>query len=195
MRCGKCKGDHDTVSEVRSCFGVSATVPVARSTVSPGQRSLAHALARERKPLPWAEGESDEVYHQSIEQMDLEAVREFLDQMLKQPYLQVDARQLFEQLENGRYALETDGDIRFYRVSGKAIRRLHELTGAPGDFREQRIYRPVKVLSRITEDRMAALALFGQNVGMCGRCYSPLTQKHTRERGIGDDCYAKTKGA
>lgn len=195
MRCGKCKGDHDTVSEVRQCFGVAATVSAAPTPVSPRQRSLAHALARERQPLPWAEGESDEAYHNRIKVMGLEELREFLDQMLKQPYLREDAKSIFEKLENSKYALETDGDIRFYEVTGKAIRRLYELTGAPGDFRSQRIYRPVKILSRIAEDRLAALALFGQNVGRCGRCYSPLTQKHTRERGIGDDCYAKTKGA
>ena len=194
MKCGACKEDHDTVEEVRGCFGVPATVSAAPAKVSPKQRSLAHALAREREPLAWVGNSSDEAYHNNIEAMQLPDLRRFIDEMLKQPYRKEDAAPLFAQLENGRYAIEQDGDIRFYRIGGTAIRRLYQLIGAPGEFREQRIYRPVKILNAILEDRVAALARYGINVGQCGRCGSPLTQKHTRERGIGDDCYAKTTG-
>lgn len=191
MKCGSCKEDHDTVEEVRSCFGVPATASSAPATVSPRQRSLAHALARERMPLSWMGDVSDDAYHNSIEAMQLPELRRFIDEMLRQPYSKEDAKPLFDRLENGRYALERDGDIRFYRVGGTGVRRLYQLIGAPGDFREQRIYRPVKILNAILVDRVAALALYGLNVGQCGRCGSPLTQKRTRERGIGDDCYAK----
>jgi hypothetical protein len=133
-------------------------------------------------------------FHVLIEGMSLDEMRAFLDEMLKQPYLKGNPKELFARLENGRYALRTDGAVRFYRVSGTAIRRLYELTGAPGSFREQQIYRPVKILSRILEDKIASAALFGMEVGICGRCGSPLTREHTRKRGIGDDCYAKMTG-
>src|SRR3546814_1553442 len=101
--------------------------------------------------------------------------------------------ELFERVDNGKYALknEDDDDIRFYCIGGTLHRILWELTGAPGDFKMQRIYRPEKILKRIGDDPVAAFELFGLNVGTFGRCGSPLTQKHTRQRGIGDTYDAK----
>jgi len=187
MRCGNCKGEHDTVAQVRTCFNTVEGQPSAK------QMSLAQALGREKVRLPEHAGMSEEDYHLFIAGLNRSAMGKFLDKMLKQPNSGLSRDELFGKLENGRYALknEEDDDIRFYHVSGTRHRILWELVGAPGDFRQTRIYRPEKILKRIADDPVAAFALFGLNVGTCGRCGSPLTQKHTRERGIGDTCYAK----
>ncbi|QKY78616.1 hypothetical protein SEA_DRYAD_78 [Streptomyces phage Dryad] len=187
MRCGNCKGEHASVAQVRTCFNTKPGHP------SPKQMSLAQALGREKIRLPEYEGMSEEDYHLAIAALSLKAMGDFLTKMLKQPNSGLSRDELFERVDNGKYALknEDDDDIRFYCIDGTRHRILWELTGAPGDFKMQRIYRPEKILKRIGDDPVAAFALFGLNVGTCGRCGSPLTQKHTRERGIGDTCYAK----
>lgn len=189
MRCGNCKGSHNTVAEVRECFGESGKPSVK-------QMSLAQALGRERVRLAeYAEMEEEE-YHLAIGSLSRGNIGPFIDKMLKQPYDGPTREELFERIDNGKYALQNEegDDIRFYRVSGTRRRILWELLGSPGEFRMQRIYRSEKILKRIADDPIAAFALFGLNVGACGRCGSPLTQKHTRERGIGDICYSKMTG-
>lgn len=187
MRCGNCKGEHASVAQVRSCFSSKPGQPSAK------QMSLAQALGREKVRLPEHKDLSDEEYHLMIAGLSREDMGVFLTKMLKQPNEGPSREELFEKVDNGKYALrnEEDDDIRFYAIGGTRHRVLWELTGAPGDFKMQRIYRPEKILKRIAADPVAAFALFGLNVGTCGRCGSPLTQKHTRERGIGDTCYAK----
>lgn len=187
MRCGNCKGDHPSVALVRSCFANVEGQP------SEKQMSLAQALGREKVRLPEYKDLSEEDYHLAIAGLGRKAMGDFLTRMLKQPSAGMSRDALFERVVNGKYALknEDDDDIRFYCIGGTRHRVLWELTGAPGDFKMQRIYRPEKILKRIGDDPVAAFALFGLNVGTCGRCGSPLTQKHTRERGIGDTCYAK----
>jgi hypothetical protein len=187
MKCGNCKGEHASVAQVRTCFNTKPGQP------SPKQMSLAQALGREKVRLPEHVGLEQKEYELMIAGLSLSDMGRFLDKMLKQPNNGPTREELFDKLDNGRYALknEDDDDIRFYHISGTRHRILWELIGAPGDFRQQRIYRAEKILKRIADDPVAAFALFGLNVGMCGRCGSPLTQKHTRERGIGDTCYAK----
>lgn len=187
MRCGNCKGDHPSVAQVRACFASKPGQP------SPKQMSLAQALGREKVRLPEYAELSEEEYHLMIAGLSLKDMGDFLNRMLKQPNAGASRDELFARVDNGKYALrnEDDDDIRFYAIGGTRHRILWELTGAPGDFKMQRIYRPEKILKRIADDPVAAFALFGLNVGTCGRCGSPLTQKHTRERGIGDTCYAK----
>lgn len=187
MRCGNCKGAHDSVDLVRECFNSSPGKP------SPKQISLAQALGREKVRLPeYAEMPQLE-YERLIDALDREGMKTFLDRMLKQPDSGMSRAEISARIYNGKYALqnEDDEDVRFYLVSGELHKTLWELTGAPGEFRRQRIYRAEKILRRIAADPMAAFALFGLKVGACGKCGSPLTQKHTRERGIGDTCYAK----
>jgi hypothetical protein len=187
MRCGNCKSEHATVAQVRSCFANVEGQP------SEKQMSLAQALGREKVRLPEYLELSEEDYHLAIAGLSRNQMGVFLTKMLKQPSAGMSRDALFERVVNGKYALrnEDDEDIRFYCIGGTRHRILWELTGAPGDFKMQRIYRPEKILKRIGDDPVAAFAMFGLNVGTCGRCGSPLTQKHTRERGIGDTCYAK----
>lgn len=187
MKCGNCKGDHESVAQVRTCFATVEGRP------SEKQMSLAQALGREKVRLPEHAGLEQVQYELMIGDLSRKNIGDFINKMLKQPSAGASRDELFAKITNGRYALhnEDDADIRFYLVGGTHHRILWELTGAPGDFRQQRIYRPEKILKRIGEDPVGAFALYGLNVGSCGKCGSPLTQKHTRERGIGDICYAK----
>lgn len=196
MRCGNCKGSHGSVGEVRDCHSNAKESFGGPVPPSEKQMSLAQALGRERVRLPVYAALSEEEYRLHISELTRANISGFIKEMLKQPHLDgMNSGDLFNVVITGRYALknEEDDDVRFYLVAGKEprFRRLYELTGAPGDFRQTRIYRPNKILARIAADPVAAFALYGMKVGKCGVCHSPLTQKHTRERGIGDICYGK----
>jgi hypothetical protein len=191
VKCGNCKKVHASVAQVRECF-------VTDGAPSEKQMSLAQALGREKVRLPEHAGMSEEEYHLHIAGLKRSTISDFIGRMLKQDNAAPTLRsreELFAAVDPGRYALqnEEDDDVRFYFVAGvePRYRRLYELIGAPGDFRRQRIYRPNKILGRIAEDPTGAFALYGLKVGQCGKCGSPLTQKHTRERGIGDICYGR----
>jgi hypothetical protein len=190
MRCGNCKSEHDSVAQVRSCFATKDGEP------SQKQMSLAQAIGRERVRLPQFDELEQKDYELVIAGLKRSTISDFISKMLKQPYLQESAQGLFDKLHNGKYALRNvdDEDVRFYAIGGDEVRRLYELTGGAGDFKFQRIYRPVGILKRIAADPVGSFALFGIEVGKCGRCGSPLTQDHTRKRGIGDTCYAKLMG-
>ena len=190
MRCGNCKGQHARTAEVKHCYATNAGKP------SDKQMSLAQALGSERVRLPEYQSLSQLDYELMISKLGRKDISEFIGKMLKQEHAGVSRDELFSRVENGKYALKNidDDDIRFYCIGGKRHRILWELTGAPGDFKMQRIYRPEKILQRISFDPLAAFVLFGLNVGECGRCGSPLTNKRTREQGMGDTCKSKMKG-
>lgn len=211
MKCGSCKGDHETVEEVRGCHSGG---PAARhrhgipSIATRRQTSLAHALGRERERLAKYKNLDKAEYEAEINKLSFTEISEFISAMLKQPYVRgaqagyAGWDDKFESIRPGKYALQSeDGAIRFYQVhrlmnDGRGNKRMDvsELTGSPGDFRRRKLLRVYKILSAIHEDPNGAFALFGQKVGQCGVCSSPLTNERTRERGIGDICYDKLTG-
>jgi hypothetical protein len=107
-----------------------------------------------------------------------------------------------EIVPEGRYALmiehsEVGNDIAFYKVdrptegkwAGRVFVKL--ITGGGG---EQRLSWAVtkNVLSRIAEEGAAvASARYGHELDHCGVCGRELTNKASRDRGIGPDCFAK----
>lgn len=191
IKCGNCKGVHSSVEEVRACAASKNNA----SAPSPRALSLAQALARENVPLARYESMERTEYTSLINEMNGAELSVFIREMLKQPKVVKVTWDDWEHVRPGRYALEDDGDIKFYQVSkmiakGKP-RIVYSLVGSPGDFRRTRIYRAERVMERIAADPVAAFARYGVNVGQCGVCSSPLTQKHTRERGVGDICWGR----
>lgn len=101
----------------------------------------------------------------------------------------------------GRYAYDNGTQTIFVQVDRPTEGRwagyvfVKRLVGAPGDFAKY----PVRnrderadILRIISEDPQAAAIAFGQLVGVCGVCGSPLTNEESREYGIGPVCRAKT---
>lgn len=91
------------------------------------------------------------------------------------------------------YALrEEDGTVKFYRVKpGRKegfffvdIQASDDLYPIKAPVRKQAI------LDRISADPEAALALYGQEIGACGRCGRTLTSEY-RKLGIGPECIKK----
>lgn len=196
IRCGTCKGAHPSIEAVRTC---AANLYAIVRPASAKQRGLAQALARERARLADYAAMEQRAYHEMIDAFDYPECSRFIQAMLEQPRLETVSFGDFPEVAAGKYALRNeDGDVKFYQVAkilheGKP-RLVYNLIGAPGEFLRRRLYRADGVMAKIAADPKAAFALFGQEVGQCGVCSSPLTQKHTRERGVGDICWAKLNG-
>lgn len=102
---------------------------------------------------------------------------------------------------DGYYALEivgdSDNDIAFYHVNTPTEGRWAGFTFVEmvlGGNQSQRLSREVQksVLARIAADPAAASKLYGIKTETCGVCHRPLTNKASREAGIGPKCAANT---
>src|SRR3546814_17294834 len=96
MRCGNCKADHETVAEVRHCFGTKPGQPTDK------QISLAEALGRERVRLAVYKDLSEEDYHLHIVGLRRRQISGLITDMMKKPYADaLSAHALFGR-QNGR---------------------------------------------------------------------------------------------
>jgi hypothetical protein len=101
-------------------------------------------------------------------------------------------------VEPGRYALPrvtttaSGNDVTFFKViqfrTGE--RRIVQLVASGSGLVEQPLHpqHQIFALNHILADTMGALALYGQKLGVCGRCGRPLTNGKSRTLGIGPDC-------
>ncbi len=88
----------------------------------------------------------------------------------------------------GRYALRDDeGTVHFYSLSADGI-----FVQASDEFhRVSKRKTQARIIKDIQADPEAASALYGRELGVCGRCGRTLTDEDSRERGIGPVCMEK----
>lgn len=103
------------------------------------------------------------------------------------------AGQKYPDVEAGRYALVTDGEVRFYRVQrpqkGKFIGRTF-LSSQHGD-NYTRLFgaHAVGILRQIEADPEAAHNLYCDELKVCRKCTRTLTDQVSRDRHFGPDCW------
>jgi hypothetical protein len=93
----------------------------------------------------------------------------------------------------GRYAVEVDGALGFFRVDrpaeGRWAGRTFVSVQASDEFYPVRARaRRARVLAAIAADPAAASARYGQELGVCGVCGRTLTDATSRQIGIGPIC-------
>lgn len=97
-------------------------------------------------------------------------------------------------VQAGHYAIEFDGQLRFFKVETPDEGRWAGWTfvseQASDDYWAVKGARKGEVLKAIAEDP-EALARYGQELGICGVCSRTLTDPESRERGIGPTCASK----
>lgn len=96
----------------------------------------------------------------------------------------------------GRYALRTDGVVKFYRLDrpeeGKWAGRFFLKAQASDEtYPIRNATAKREILERIAEDIEASAVLYGQELGRCYRCGRTLTDELSRSLGIGPDCRSK----
>jgi hypothetical protein len=97
-------------------------------------------------------------------------------------------------IPTGKYAIEnaptnTENDISFWSVwvnDAGTVWRLKQVVGPNLENVPQSAILPI--LRRIGDDPEAAMALYGHHIGQCGACGRRLTNKLSRDLGIGPIC-------
>lgn len=97
---------------------------------------------------------------------------------------------------NGRYAVEEDGVLKFFKVNTPEEGRWEGFTFV--DIIASDTPYPIKnrerrkaILATIAEDAQAAMLRYGVELGHCGHCGRPLTNEESRALGIGPVCRSK----
>lgn len=97
---------------------------------------------------------------------------------------------------DGRYAIELDGAVRFFRLNTHAASGRQYLDSqASDDFHSITTYATkLRVLTAIAAEPVDAMRRYGVELGRCGSCGRTLTDETSRAFGIGPDCRAKIGG-
>lgn len=96
-------------------------------------------------------------------------------------------------VEDGRYAIEEDGVLRFFKV--KNGRRpgfvFLDIQASDEWHKISNVARIRKVVALIAQDAEEASLRYGRELGICGDCGRTLTDETSRARGRGPICDAK----
>lgn len=98
--------------------------------------------------------------------------------------------------DRGYYALEVDGEVKFYRIErpskGKYRGRTFVSVQASDVFHKMESWEAgARVMDAIAADPTTAARRYGQMINHCSRCNRTLTDTVSRERGMGPDCAEK----
>jgi hypothetical protein len=101
-----------------------------------------------------------------------------------------------ESIKPGRYAVEIDGTLKFYKIDTPTEGRWAGRTFVSVQASDE-LY-PVRnrtareeILAVIAVDPEAAMRRYGQEIGRCGHCNRTLTDETSRRNGIGPICADK----
>lgn len=96
-------------------------------------------------------------------------------------------------VEDGRYAVEEDGTLKFFKVkNGRRAGFVFLDIQASDEWHSVRnLGRIRSVLALIAQDPHAAMVRYGHELGECGRCGRTLTDEASRAAGIGPVCQGK----
>lgn len=98
------------------------------------------------------------------------------------------------EVKAGHYAIEFDGQLRFFKVDTPDEGRWAGWTfvkeQASDDYWSVKGQRKVDVLNAIADDE-DSLARYGRELGVCGMCNRTLTDPESREIGLGPICRNK----
>jgi len=97
------------------------------------------------------------------------------------------------QVEDGRYAVEEDGVLKFFKVKNGGRPGFVFLdVQASDDWHAIRVVARIrKIVELIAQDPHAAMVRYGHELGECGRCGRTLTDEASRAAGIGPVCASK----
>ena len=96
-------------------------------------------------------------------------------------------------VEDGRYAVEEDGVLKFFKVkNGNRPGFVFLDIQASDEWHAVRnVTRIREIVALIAQDPQAAMIRYGRELGECGRCGRTLTDEASRAAGIGPVCINK----
>lgn len=203
MRCGNCHQDHETVAQVRSCYGVQLGMSKAES-------QEAHSESATQKQLEFIarlEQERGLSPHQGI--LTKHEASDLISGLLAMPKsvapVQVQkTADSYRDIPAGHYAVPSltgNNDLDFFRVDKPTegqwagyifVKRV--IGGRP----DNRVTKTTKfqALNAIRQASPAAAAmLYARELGRCSICNRHLTDEISRRVGKGPECRARAKVA
>ena len=218
IKCGKCKGTHANVNEIKACYGagnvkvttVAKPVETVEAPITEKQEAFMLKLLAERP------------CYQDVMNLWPNVIAKFTKVQASQAIellLAEDAEvkkasggggnltAILEGIDDGYFALPCktgNNDLDFIRIgtnqgrgnpANKGKRRVQRFLGGHGpiqiEWAEQIIF--AKAVAALTaEERSSAKELFGREVGACGCCGKSLTDETSRALGIGPVCNGKS---
>ena len=204
IRCGHCHGRHATVAEVRSCAVKPAPALRATSTdevfderpydtlIQQAERTEDEAVAR-FKMRRW-EGEetsAQALLRQRASLADGERAAERIEASAAKPRYRPAMPD--QKVEDGRYAVEEDGVLKFFRLKNgrKAGYVFLDIQASDEWHAIRNVTRIRSIVALIARDAHGAMIRYGHELGVCGRCGRTLTDEASRAAGIGPVCAGK----
>lgn len=209
MKCGSCKQSHDTVRDVRACYGTPSPIQATdkqRAYIRDMRDALglqtnegllnalnirdASALIAKLEPqfkaLPDRPAKSDLHPDRAPSKTMDDVYRKAADAA---DWSNPRTRPAMPNVPDGYYATrDPDGTVHFWRVSHRNAYLVLQVQ-ASDSLHEVRSYaRKVGVAKRIVSDISAARALYASELGRCYACGHTLTDETSRRLGIGPVC-------
>ena len=161
MKCGHCKGQHDTVTEVRTCSNTKfSTVKIRPPADRPASVSKRQEHNQDR----------------SVQYADFKVAA-----------AEVPAGRYAISGKDGT----TDFYMVDKPVEGRWKGYTFVKLQLSDDLQRMPMSHQLTVLLRIGADPRAAMERYGREIGECGHCGRTLTNEESREFGIGPVCRAK----
>lgn len=221
IKCGHCKGTHETVAGVRACATVEPDFSKVSSFVGRGSRPAKkdEPLISEKQlnfvrsllvrkvidgatfryiPLdePTLDGTPTD-----LESMTRRDASQLIDALLKfadKPKVAEKVARVLPDVPAGYYAIDGNKgeETKFYRVDrpneGRWAGRTFVKVQASGDFYPIKNETEImRILLEIAVDSEASTRRYGREIGRCGRCNRILTDDTSRAEGIGPVCREK----
>lgn len=189
---------HETIAESKACWATKMTTetqrvvpatPAVPMATEPQKKFIKDLLAGRdwQGHLPFTATVAAEFV--AIGTTTKHDAHRLIDELLDTP--KIPATKFVGDLEDGRYAVEIDGKLRFFHVThGKKNDKLY-VKERTGD-NVTKLCAGLKYATVITAVKAAgpleAMKVYGQKIGRCGCCGKALTDETSRALGIGPVC-------
>lgn len=220
VKCGSCKGNHENVADVRNCYaGQRAQESVAQQADWTRKNYSAdwHAergLSRD----PFATKAERRQASVDIRQLPTDNQIKYIKDLRSQKGLDplafsgtrqqasreidrlkglpavdkpVQTRQGHPAVEDGRYAVEHDGVVKFYKIHNGYRKVFVEVYASDARYPVTSWESRKLILKAIAKDPQEAMLRFGREIGSCGHCGRTLTDEESRAYGVGPICRGK----
>lgn len=182
------KGASDLIERLLSCPEIPA-MAAAANLATPAQVKFATSLAAERG-----------VPADTFATLTRKEISKTIDMLKGMPKVAAPtaptAPAEAPEVPEGRYAIEVDGVVKFYKVDrpteGKWAGYVFVKVQASDDtFPIRNREAKAQILATIAQDPKEAMLRYGREIGACGHCGRTLTDEASRARGIGPVCMNK----
>lgn len=177
IRCGKCKGTHESVTEVRACYGAHVA-----ATTQAQARQDSQSYRKATTPSTAQHGGDRFATVNTLRALVRDEIHE-----------------TFPEHDSVRVAVALPGEesVRFFRLDVPRIGKyagfvfIKEQAGSEL-WPVKGLDRQVAILSALRADEITAwVEMYGRELKHCGLCGRELTDAESRERGIGPVCLGK----